>query len=179
MAKIPRKKIADFIETEEGKKWWAEFQKGNKVETPSETQTSIPGGEGVLPSVEAPKVETGNQGPTEGPKEPPKQEVPPVNPEVVAKSFSAFVTLIANFNLHRQGRELVTDIEMETYAREITPFVTKYQAYLRHMVELQMVAATGMFVWAMKQKPVVDVEKHNEYLRKTGKAGTNGESKGS
>jgi len=90
------------------------------------------------------------------------------NPADTARSLSSLITLFSNFQLYRQGRELVSDLEMETYAREITPFVTKYQHWLKYVVELQAVGATAAFVWTLTQKKIVDEEQNRKYKGEKG-----------
>jgi len=161
----------------QAQKMFEELKRQAKEKEQGKVNTEIPKGEevkteipktileGVLPSTDS--------GGTNEQKGEQKTNVPPpgANPADTAKSFSALLTLIGNFKLSREGRELISEMEMETYAKEITPFVTKYQEYLKYVVELQAFGATAMYVYCFSNKVVIDKEKNDRYH---GKDKTNG-----
>lgn len=179
MPKLPKKKIVnEHLQTPEGQALFEEFARQQKERVERGTENNKGAGEGVLPSVETSTFgnEKGKENNQSSTQEGPKAEEG-LKPELMAKAFSSFVTMFGNFYLFRQGREFISDMEMETYAKEITPFVTKYKDNLKYIVEIQALGASGMFVWAIAQKPVVDQEKFRAYQMRNKKGEVrNGES---
>ena len=165
-----------FFESEEGKKLFQDFinkqkekngDKAEKVSSKENVQTGKTTVATGLPEGDLPGTgkgfsgdKTTNDGKGDsGKNDGQKQEVK-FTPEQSAQSLSAFVSMFANLLLWKQGRELVNEQEMKAYANEITPFVTKYQHLLKYIVEIQAIGATGLYVWAIAQKPVINPEKY-------------------
>lgn len=168
-----RKKKAHvrFFETSpEAEKAFQEFLEKEKGETVPPTVeipvggTKSPGTGDLPPTGETPKPEEKKteEKKTEEPKQTQSQN-PPFNAQESAKGLAVMVGMVGNFILWRQGRELINDMEISTYATEITPFVDKYQKYFQYMPEIRAVIGTAGFVWAISQKPVVDVEKYQAW----------------
>lgn len=159
-----KKVLKTFSNDPELQKKFEEFKAGLEGKAPVvNTGAPTSKGEGDLPPVsEVPPVQ---ENPNEKLKEE-KKEIPntlPFNAFESAKGLSVMIGMLANFLLWRQGRELVNDMEITTYATEITPFVDKYQKYFQYMPEVRAVIGTAGFVWAISQKSVVDVKKNNAY----------------
>jgi hypothetical protein len=75
------------------------------------------------------------------------------DPKGCAESIAGFSGMACNLILWKQGRETITPEELEVYAKEITPFVSKYRGWFKYQAEIRAVVATGALVWACVQKP--------------------------
>lgn len=168
-----KSKTTEFLQTPEGLKAFEDFKAKNysekgkedkpikNVSVSASTSSNSTKLEGELPDVGTKTEDKKETGTGTGAK--PQTEIPVSNPADSAKSLTSVVCLVADIILMRQGRELVSDMERETYAKEITPCVAKYQHLLKYIVELQAIGATATFAYVLAHKPVVDEKKHNEW----------------